>query len=181
MTAWRDHKVRSDETWARVRRGWEAGETGASLAKRYDVGLDNLWRRRATEGWSREQPEDPPATPVEGWDRYAYNKLEAFETELDEVRELALDLVRIMTSEAIDEAPLWHVPFLYAWRAENRGPEVAAADRERARDKPWFKTFWDRDGRLKPLETLDQEMWRLHRDEWRARAGIPDGAAVHYP
>jgi hypothetical protein len=43
-------KLRSEETWAEVRRGWERGETGASLARRYDVGLANLWRRRAAEG-----------------------------------------------------------------------------------------------------------------------------------
>ena len=54
-----DRKYRSDETWAEVRRAWEQGETGASLAKRYDVGLANLWRRRAAEGWERRKERDP--------------------------------------------------------------------------------------------------------------------------
>lgn len=40
-------KIRDEDTWAEIRRGWEQGETGASLARRYDVGLANLWRRRA--------------------------------------------------------------------------------------------------------------------------------------
>ena len=35
-------KIRDEDTWAEVRRGWEQGETGASLARRYDVGLANL-------------------------------------------------------------------------------------------------------------------------------------------
>ena len=56
---YRVRKLRSDETWAEVRRAWEAGETAALLARRYDVGLDNLWRRRASEGWERRRGADP--------------------------------------------------------------------------------------------------------------------------
>ncbi|MDZ4364641.1 hypothetical protein [Brevundimonas sp.] len=44
-------KIRSGHIWEEVRRAWEAGETAASVARRYDVGMDNLWRRRAKEGW----------------------------------------------------------------------------------------------------------------------------------
>ena len=62
-------RYRSDEYWEEIRRAWEGGATGASLAKRYDVGLANLWRRRAEEAWERKPQPDPVPEPVEGWAR----------------------------------------------------------------------------------------------------------------
>lgn len=183
MTSWRDAKFRSEETWAEVRRGWEAGETGASLARRYDVGLANLWRRRAAEGWERDRPDDPNPEPVEGWDRYAQRRMEAFETEIEAQRELARDLLAAMRGGPLEAAPLWHLGFLYAFRAEHLGPETAAADRARAveKDQPWVEAFWDAEGRLRPTGTLDLAILRLHRDVWRKQVGLPDGAAPDWP
>ena len=71
-------KIRSQQTWNEIRRAWERGETGASLALRYDGGLSNLWRRRAAEGWRRLRGEDPAPEPLEGWARFAVTEREAF-------------------------------------------------------------------------------------------------------
>ena len=183
MTSWRDAKIRFEETWAQVLRGWEAGETAASLALRFDVGLANLWRRRAAEGWERNRPDDPAPEPVEGWDLWAQRRVEAWETEIEAQRELARDLARAMAGGPLEEAPLWHLSFLYAFRAEHLGPEVAAQDRARAveKDQPWVSQIWDDDGRLRSMHRLDQAMLRLNRDVWRKSVGLPDGAAPHWP
>ncbi|MBX3478362.1 MAG: hypothetical protein KF910_12180 [Brevundimonas sp.] len=181
MTAWRDHKIRSEETWAEVRRCWEAGETGASVARRYDVGLANLWRRRAAEGWARDRPDDPAAEPVEGWDRYAQGRLAAWEGELEAARELALDLMAALAGGPLEGATAWRLGWLYRMRAQRLGPEVAAADREAARDKPWFEAFWTDEGRLRRQGRLDQATLVLWRDDWRRQAGLPQGAAERFP
>lgn len=183
MTSWRDAKFRSDETWAQVRRGWESGETGAALALRFDVGLANLWRRRAAEGWSRDRPEDPNPEPVEGWDRWAQRRMETWEAEMAAQRELATDLVAAMRGGPMEEAPLWHLGFLYAFRAERLGSEVAAADRARAveKDQPWVEAFWHAEGRLRPQGTLDLAVQRLNREAWRKQVGLPEGAAEGWP
>lgn len=173
-------KIRSGHIWEEVRRAWEAGETAASVARRYDVGLDNLWRRRAKEGWQR-RPADAPPEPVEGWDRYAARKVEEFEAEREAVRELALDLVRVMQGGPIEEAPLWHMSFVYDWRARHLGPEVAAMDRERAQDHEWAQAFWDAEGRLRPLPQLDAALMRLFRQDWRRQVELPDGVAEAWP
>lgn len=173
-------RIRSDAVWAAARAAWEGGETARSVALRYDVGVPALWKRREAEGWKRPDFDAGPVEPVEGWDRYAADKRDAFEVRLEAVRELALDLVTAMSDASLESAPLWHLTFLLSWRAEHLGPEVAAADRDRARDKPWAG-FWDEDGRLKSLIWLDAEMMRLHRDTWRKEAGLPEGAAPLFP
>ncbi len=173
-------KIRSPQTWAAVRRGWERGETAASLARRYDVGLANLWRRRASEGWRRLRPEDPAPEPIEGWARHAETQREAFDQRLRDARDLAECLVEAMRDERLSRAPHWHIPWLYHWRAEHLGPEAAARDRARAIEAghPWAEAFWRTDGSLKPLEVLDQEMARLHPAELREELGLPEGAAA---
>jgi len=181
MTEGTGRKIRSEDTWDEVRRAWEGGETGASLARRYDVGLANLWRRRASEGWERRQEPDPAPEPPEGWDRYAERELDRFEARLKAERTLAMDLVRVMQGGPIGEAPLWHATFLYDWRARHLGAEVAAADRERARAHPWADALWADDGRLKPLHQTDAIMLMLHRDVWREQVGLPKGAAEGVP
>jgi transposase-like protein len=185
MSRWAHPKIRSEDTWAEVRRAWEGGETAASVAERYDVGLDNVWRRRAKERWRRGPGMrgdcDPSPIPPEGWDRYADRKLEAFTAERDGARELALDLMRIMTGGPLESAPMWHMTFLYRWRADHLGAEVEALDRERGKDHPWAEVFWDADGRLRPLWVLDAAMLRLERERWRRQMGLPDGEAEGVP
>lgn len=176
-------KFRSWETWAAARRAWEAGETAASVARRFDVGLANLWRRRAAEGWSRREVDDPAPEPPEGWDLYAERQLQAFDRYLADVRELAQDLAGMMAGGPMDGAPLWHLGFLYRWRAERLGSETAARDRARAveRGQPWVEAFWDADGQLNGLAQLDYALMRLYREEWRRWAGLPEGVAPTYP
>lgn len=174
-------KIRSDDTWYEIRRAWERGETGASLALRYDVGLSNLWRRRAAEGWRRlSTGEDPTPEPVEGWARHARRQRERFEQRLQDARALAECLVEAMRDERLMAAPHWHIPWLYHWRAKHLGPEAAARDRARAHEvgQPWAEVFWREDGSLRPLETLDEEMARLHPEELREELGLPEGVAV---
>lgn len=39
-------RIRPEAVWAEVRRAWEGGETARSAARRYDVGVHALWKRR---------------------------------------------------------------------------------------------------------------------------------------
>lgn len=174
-------KIRGDETWRAVRRAWEAGETGASLARRYDVGLANLWRRRASEGWERGRAEDPNPEPTEGWDRYAQHKQEAFELRLEETRFLAAALAGAMAGGGLEGVPLWHVGFVLTWRAEHLGAETAARDRDWMRRHGWAGAFWDADGRLQNMGYLDAVTLTANRAAWREDMGLPDGAAEGWP
>lgn len=53
MDHFRLRKYRGPEVWARVRQAYEAGESGPSVAQRFDVGLANLRKKCRLEGWSR--------------------------------------------------------------------------------------------------------------------------------
>ena len=179
-------KLRDHDTWGEVRRAWEAGETGASLARRYDVGLANLWRRRASEGWVRRKGPDPRPEPLEGWDRYAERQMGAFEHRRDETRLLARALAHAMQGGAmqggaLDGVPLWHAGPVLIWRAEHLGPEVAAADRDYFRKYAWADDFWDAEGRLEPLWVLDQVTLEANREAWREEVGLPPGVAEAWP
>jgi hypothetical protein len=48
-------KYRGPEIWARVRTAYLAGEPAPSVARRFDVGLDNLRKRASAEGWTRNR------------------------------------------------------------------------------------------------------------------------------
>ena len=181
MSIYRTEKIRDEETWEMVRRAWEGGETGASCAKRFDVGLANLWRRRASEGWERRREKDRPPEPLEGWERYAREKMEAFEARLASEREVALALLRSLRGEPMETAPLWHLGFIYAFRARELGDEVAAVDRERVKDEPWASAVWNPEGRLWNQGYMDLMLMRYGRDDWREAAGLPAGAAEHWP
>ena len=174
-------KIRSEETWAEVRRGWERGETAASLARRYDVGLANLWRRRSSESWERVRGEDPPPEPLEGWDRYAQARLEAFRLQLEETRATAAKLAEAMAGGPLDAVPLWHLGFVLDWRARRLTAEAAARDRDWARRRGWTQAFWTEGGELRDLERLDRITLDANRAAWREDMGLPDGAAEGWP
>ncbi|MDY6924418.1 MAG: hypothetical protein SWI22_10720, partial [Pseudomonadota bacterium] len=62
-------------TWRRVREAYVAGESGPSLARRYDVGLANLRKKASREGWTRsavataldrDLPPEPEPAPDAG-------------------------------------------------------------------------------------------------------------------
>ncbi|WP_420471778.1 hypothetical protein [Brevundimonas sp. FT23042] len=180
---WRDQKIRSEESWAEIRRQWEAGETGASLARRYQVGLANLWRRRASENWYRPERVEPKPEPIEGWDRWARAQLDEFELRLAEARAVALTLTAGMQAEGSPVGvPLWHVGFVLEWRAEHLGEAVAAKDRAWLTEKhPWTADFWDEEGRLGRAGYLDMVTLMANRDAWREGAGLPDGVAEDVP
>jgi hypothetical protein len=72
MEHFRLRKYRGEDTWRRVREAYVAGESGPSLARRYDVGLANLRKKASREGWTRsavaatldrELPPEPEAAP----------------------------------------------------------------------------------------------------------------------
>lgn len=54
MTERREIRQRSPAVWARVRAAYLAGETAASVARRFDVGYGNLRYRANAEGWTRK-------------------------------------------------------------------------------------------------------------------------------
>lgn len=174
-------KIRSDDTWDEIRRAWERGETGASLARRYDVGLANLWRRRASDGWTRREQADPVPEPVEGWDRYGEARLAAFELRRAEARAVAVVLAQAMAGGPMQRVPLWQVGFVTAWRAEHLGAETAARDRDWLSQHGWTRAFWDGLGRLQPLEALDAVTVNANRDVWREEAGLPEGKGENWP
>lgn len=174
-------KIADEDTWARVRRGWEQGETAASLALRFDVGLANLWRRRAAEGWERRPPEGREPEPLEGWNAFAQRRLDDFQELLRTERETAEALAGFMAGGPLEDAVLWHLGFLLHWRADRLGPETAEADRARHQGAKWAEVVWDEDGRLRPLHRIDHGLMQFARDDWRAWAGLPDGAARGWP
>ncbi|NJC40123.1 transposase-like protein [Brevundimonas alba] len=174
-------RYRSEEHWAEIRRAWERGATGASLARRYDVGLANLWRRRAEESWERKPEPDPVPEPLEGWERYAEKKRDAFELRLEETRLVAATLAEAMAGGALERVPLWHLGFVLRWRAGRLTPETAARDRDWARRYGWTGALWKEDGSLYHQAWLDGATIQANRDEWRADAGLPDGVAEDWP
>ncbi len=80
MEHYRLRKYRGPETWARVRKAYEAGESGPSCALRFDVGLANLRKKARLKGWDRKSlalktdlkpmrgeadPPEPPCPPLD--------------------------------------------------------------------------------------------------------------------
>ncbi|GAW42241.1 hypothetical protein SH203_02657 [Brevundimonas sp. SH203] len=75
MEHYRLRKYRGPEVWKRVREAYEAGESGKSVARRFDVGLANLRKKSRREGWSRKdtaarldrelEPARPDPTPTD--------------------------------------------------------------------------------------------------------------------
>ncbi|MBN8553427.1 MAG: hypothetical protein J0L52_11095 [Caulobacterales bacterium] len=145
------------------------------------MGLSNLWRRRASEGWRRPPPESRTPVPLEGWDTYALAQRDAFDTQIRNEREVAQVLTAFMAGGPLEDAPLWHLGFLMHWRAEHLGAETARADHARDRDAPWAEAVWDADGALRPLVEIDQRLLALSRKAWRRQVGLPNGAAEWAP
>lgn len=182
MTEMNTRKIRPDAVWAEVRKAWEGGETARSVAKRYDVVVHTLWKRREAEGWKRPDPRFGPVEPADGWDAHAERKLAAWEQERDEARAVAAALAEAMAGGSIETVPKWHAGFVLDWRARYLTPETAARDREWAAGRGgWLAGFWDEQGRLKPLDQLDRVTMAANRDEWREHAGLPEWAAETWP
>ncbi|MFA4891916.1 hypothetical protein [Brevundimonas sp.] len=57
-------KYRGPDVWARVKQAYLAGEPAPSVARRFDVGLDNLRRRASAEGWTRRDAATGRPAPV---------------------------------------------------------------------------------------------------------------------
>lgn len=55
MEHYRLRKYRGPETWRKVREAYVAGEPAPSVARRFDVGLDNIRKRAMREGWTRNR------------------------------------------------------------------------------------------------------------------------------
>lgn len=174
-------RIRPEAVWAEVRKAWEGGETARSVAKRYDVGVHALWKRREAEAWKRPDPVFGPVEPAEGWSVYAADRYREFEERLKEERDLAAALAAALVSERPEDVPLWHLPFVMRWRAERLGPEVAADDRARNRDQLWATALWDEEGRLGSLADMTRALARLYRDDWRRRYNLPEWAATGWP
>jgi len=53
------YRIRSDETWARARDAYMAGETAEEVAFRFDLTLGSLRHRARIENWRRADQDDP--------------------------------------------------------------------------------------------------------------------------
>jgi hypothetical protein len=53
------YRIRSDETWAKARDAYLAGETAEEVAFRFDLTLGSLRHRARQEGWRRADQHDP--------------------------------------------------------------------------------------------------------------------------
>ena len=174
-------RIRPDAVWAEVRKAWEEGETARSVARRYDVGVPALWKRREAEGWKRPDPQAGPVEPAEGWEAVASRRMTRFLTDLETQRELALGLLAVLEGGRPEDMSAWHLGFYYRWRAERLGEAVAAADRERVADQDWAEAIWDADGRLRPQWQIDLKLMRMHRDDWCHLVGLPVDVAPDVP
>ena len=66
------YKYRSAETWDLIRSAYMRGESGPSLARRYDVTTWNIYKKAMEEGWSRRAmaaapPPGGPPSSGETW------------------------------------------------------------------------------------------------------------------
>lgn len=174
-------KIRPEAVWAEARKAWEGGETARSVARRYDVGVHALWKRREAEGWKRPDPVFGVVEPAEGWSSFAARQYDAFEARLGEERDLAKALAAGLVGKRPEDVPLWHVPFVMAWRAEHLGPEVAAEDWDRNKGQDWAGAVWDAEGRMGSLSRMTQAMARANRKVWREQHGLPEWVAEGWP
>lgn len=182
MTEMNTRKIRPEAVWAEARKAWEGGETARSVARRYDVGVPALWKRREAEGWRRPYPAEGPVEPAEGWRMHAQRRLAEFEHRRDEMRAVATVLAEAMAGGGLDTVPLWHAGFVLAWREAHLPPGATAGDRAWAVGRrDWIDGFWGEDGRLLAVTWLDELTLRHNRAEWREDAGLPDGAAEDWP
>ena len=94
MEHFRLRKYRGPKVWAKVREAYEAGESGPSCARRFDVGLANLRKKALREGWTRrataerldrELPEEDAGAPAweDDADAPPINRREALDACLD--------------------------------------------------------------------------------------------------
>lgn len=174
-------RVTPEAVWAEARKAWEGGETARIVARRYDVGVPALWKRREAEGWKRPETRSGVVEPAEGWDAVAERRMTRFLNDLETQRDLALGLLAALEGGRPEALSAWHLGFYYRWRAERLGPEVAAADRARVGDQDWAGAVWDTDGRLRTADVSDRALLGLFRDDWRRAARLPDGAAEDWP
>jgi hypothetical protein len=59
------YRVRSDETWAKARADYLAGDSGRAVCERYDLGESAFNKRAREEGWRRADQADPDPVPDE--------------------------------------------------------------------------------------------------------------------
>jgi hypothetical protein len=59
------YKIRTPETWAKVREDYAAGMPASEVAEKHDVGLSCLRQRARVEGWRRRDLDDPDPEPID--------------------------------------------------------------------------------------------------------------------
>lgn len=199
MTERHQIKQRSPAVWARVRAAYLAGETAASVARRFDVGLGNLRYRANAEGWTRKammagadaetQAEDvrlagradpmsaaPAETPVE------IDPADAFEAALARAgtaiaagrgAEAAGLLKAAETLVRLRQAtPPEHLPTVEAWEAEQEALRAAWADEKaawREAESARLEEAWGRRALIMADAILSTRGYDL-ADNWAASA-----------
>lgn len=92
MEHYRLRKYRGPKIWAKVQEAYEAGETGPSCARRFDVGLANLRKKALREGWTHrataerldgDLPEADAGAPDRDDDAPPINRRQALDACLD--------------------------------------------------------------------------------------------------
>lgn len=91
MDHFRLRKYRGPKVWAKVREAYEAGESGPSCTRRFDVGLANLRKKARVEGWTRRHQAEradrelllAPEYPLSDEDYAPVDRREALDACLD--------------------------------------------------------------------------------------------------
>jgi hypothetical protein len=104
MDHFRLRKYRGPEVWARVRLAYEAGESGPSVAQRFDIGLANLRKKCRLEGWSRRHQAERSDRDLPG-ERIAVARVVADEGPIDRQAALAACLDHAAAAMARGEGP----------------------------------------------------------------------------
>lgn len=127
MDHFRLRKYRGPEVWARARLAYEAGESGPSVAGRFDVGLANLRKKCRREGWSRRHQAERSDRDLPG-ERIAVAGAEAPPAP-DEVRRRAVDRAAALLAEGRAAEALVQLKAAEALvRLDAVGSEAAAMD-----------------------------------------------------
>lgn len=192
MDHFRLRKYRGPEVWARVRLAYEAGESGPSVAQRFDIGLANLRKKCRLEGWSRRHQAERSDRELPG-ERIAVARDLAEEGPVDRQAALAACLDHAAAAMARGEG----AAALAALKAARAYTELTGQLRDPAAEADKTEARWAAIEALCRCEAVEDEARKLAEGmlagtpqqtqfqtammyHWRAEHLGPEAAAADY-